>query len=446
MIIRYKKNTLKNEKEVNTNSKETSSKLLNTLLDLGFFMYLSAYLGNKQGTGTIDAIILRASFAFYVSVFLFKWLINSKENSYKKNDSESKNYFYFGIFFWFAIFTAYGFLSYFWALNGERVFYNINSFVSILTLCIILPYSIKNRTDLNKYLQIFVFSNIYSIFQLLIKVPIKDWQDEGRLGLAIGWHPNDFGIHLACACLVSLYLATISYSKKKYLNYLLFFTFVVVMLFSGSRQATLMFVLGLFIYAVFSAKNNLKRIEYIVAVFMIILFFYWLFLSNDTLYTLIGSRFEGLYNFFIGEKSKADGSAYERVFYLEQAKQLFYQKPIQGFGMANFAQYMTDIGYSHNVWCHNNYLELLSGIGIIGCGIFYGFLTYLTIKLIKPSIVKDKLAILLLSLIVMYYFDDIVAVNYYYIYNHVIYIFAYCYLKCCVSPKCSINSMKEVLK
>ena len=40
MILRYKKNTLKNEKKVNINIKETSlSKLLNTLVNLGFFMY-----------------------------------------------------------------------------------------------------------------------------------------------------------------------------------------------------------------------------------------------------------------------------------------------------------------------------------------------------------------------------------------------------------------------
>lgn len=427
MILRYKKNTSKNKKEVNT--KGTSlSKLLNTLLELGFLMYLSAYLGNKQGTGTIDAIILRVSFAFYVSIFLFKWLIDSKENRHQKNDSESKNYFYFGIFLWFAIFTSYSFLSYFWALNGERVFYNINSFITILALSIILPYSIKNRVDLNKYLQIFVLSNVYSIFQLIIKVPVKSWQDEGRLGLAIGWHPNDFGIHLACACLVSFYLANELNSKKKYWNYILFFVFLIVMLFSGSRQAIIMLILGLIIYCFFLAKSVAKLIKYMFIISLMVLILYWLFLNNDTLYTLIGSKFEGLFSFFAGEKSKADGSAYERVFYLEQAKKLFYQRPIQGFGLANFAQYMTNIGYHHNVWCHNNYLELLSGIGIIGFGIFYSFLIYLTIKLVKPSMKKDKVAILLLSLMIMYFFDDIVAVNYYYIYNHVIYIFAYRYI------------------
>ena len=89
---------------------------------------------------------------------------------------------------------------------------------------------------------------------------------------------------------------------------------------------------------------------------------YFIFTTNETLYNLIGSRFEGLFN-FVFNKGRADSSSVERAFYLDKAKELFYQRPIQGFGLANFSQYMTNIGYHHNVWCHNNYLELLSGVG-----------------------------------------------------------------------------------
>ena len=105
---------------------------LDSLLYFGFFIYLSAYLGNKQGTGTVDAIILRLSFVVFICCFILKWLVETSEAKLQyKNSKGSK--FYFGSFSWFLLFTLYGFSSAIWALNPSKVF------VSCLTSIMVFP-------------------------------------------------------------------------------------------------------------------------------------------------------------------------------------------------------------------------------------------------------------------------------------------------------------------
>lgn len=421
-IITYrgarKKTGLSDEKELNT---------LDKLLMFGFFVYLSVYLGNKQGTGTIDAIILRLGFALFVGVFILKWLLDTMSTNYKYGDvvTSNRNKFYLGIFLWFLVFTMFCFISYFWATNEQLVMAQKNSFICILILCLILPYAAKSKEILSYYLEIFVLANLYAVISLIIKLPISEW--EVRIGRAIGWHSNDFGIHLACACIIAIYLINSIKTKRRILYAVLFVVFTVIMFFTGSRQAIIMLVIGVIVYSTLTSKNIFRIFKNWILAIALIAVLYILFTRIEILYEFIGYRFEGLFNYFTGE-GEADSSTLEREFFMNTAVDMFVEKPIQGYGLANFAQRLREMGYSKVTWCHNNYLELLTSVGIIGTAIFYSFLVSITFKIAIPAFKKDKLAIILFALMIMYFFDDYVAVNYFYIYNHCIYIFVYTYI------------------
>ena len=82
-----------------------------------------------------------------------------------------------------------------------------------------------------------------------------------------------------------------------------------------------------------------------------------------------------------------------------------------GVGIAN----TTFLGLKYTgyyFYMHNNYVELLVSVGIIGTAIYYLLLLYPLIKLFKPALRQDQMAILLEVLLLLMLFLDFGEVTY----------------------------------
>jgi O-antigen ligase len=69
----------------------------------------------------------------------------------------------------------------------------------------------------------------------------------------------------------------------------------------------------------------------------------------------------------------------------------FLQRPIFGWGHASF-KFLFGNFFGRYVYSHNNYIELLTNLGLIGFVYYYGFYIYIIKKIVKvPSInMKSK--------------------------------------------------------
>ena len=82
----------------------------------------------------------------------------------------------------------------------------------------------------------------------------------------------------------------------------------------------------------------------------------------------------------------ADLSTTERTFFISLASKMFLERPFLGWGANNFRGILASTGYGNVVYCHNNYLEIASGMGIMGLIANYWFYIYTFFK----SVVKVK--------------------------------------------------------
>ncbi len=142
---------------------------------------------------------------------------------------------------------------------------------------------------------------------------------------------------------------------------------IVLGLISGSRKCLISAAIYMVAFTMYEypPKDIVRSISKILAVALAIAIVYWLVMNIEFLYTSIGSRVESLFAFFGGD-DEADGSAFTRANMIESAMEMFRDKPILGYGLNTFSKVAGFDTYSHN-----NYIELLANLGLVGMLIYY---------------------------------------------------------------------------
>lgn len=277
------------------------------------------------------------------------------------------------VFFGFIGFCA---LSLFWTVSFERSVHELSTLVQIAlfmaSLSMYLQYD--NERHLKLMLKFIVVSSMVSCLYVLLTF---DWSDLSRANEVIG------DANQACAYLAySLPLGYFCWRKNLVgrgsfvIQVVLVLTTVLV---SGTRSGLISCVLGFLLLwfiqehsrGYFSLKN-LGLIVFGIAALAGLCFF---IMHNDIAYQLLGSRFEQLFHYLSGTEmqdnysSTVDYSARERSGLLNLAIEVWLQSPAWGNGINGFSYYAAVL--LRDTFCHNNYLEILSGVGIIGLCIYY---------------------------------------------------------------------------
>lgn len=357
-------------------------KMVNKLTFLILFIYLCATVAHQTWIG-FDAIICKMSFALYFLLILI--------NIFKKKKIIINNFIK-----WFVIFFCYIVISCLWSNNlSDATEYFSNYFLRIIILILGISNTIDNKNDIDKLLKMYVWAILYMFLILIIKTPSKDWGTY-RLGTSIGLWKNSVGLYSTYACFFSIYFFSKEKNKLKKVIYILISgIFLYLATVSGSRKATLMIPLGVIIYLFLKQERKLtyKKVFRIVCsmimIPIVLLVSYNFLMNNDFFYKAIGERIESGINVYLNDTQEE--SLDERQFFIKEATSLFKNNPIFGYGSNGFVTYMREINYSHIAYCHNNFLELLSTLGIIGFLIFYIFQGYLLFILFKlRNSEKDK--------------------------------------------------------
>lgn len=170
-------------------------------------------------------------------------------------------------------------------------------------------------------------------------------------------------------------------NKKKRLIYIIFLS--IISLVTGTRK-TIVLILYILV-GISLIKNKNKKLLIIksgVKFGLIAISLFLLVMYVPVFHDTIGVRMEKAVNYFITSETD-DASIRVRNRMRRDAYALFKKRPIYGWGMDYFkASSQSSLGY----YSHNNFLELLSGGGIVGFCIYYSkylYLGFLNLKLIK---------------------------------------------------------------
>ena len=180
------------------------------------------------------------------------------------------------------------------------------------------------------------------------------------------------------AFFVTMFLYNDNLKKKKL--YLVFF--VIASFITGTRKTLIFIPLIIIVYILKFNSVNLKRGKYIVGFSIIAVLGCVLLMKAPIFYKFVGYRVESAIESFTSSDTD-DSSIIVRRRLIKRAVELYKEKPILGWGMDYFkSSGQSDLGY----YTHNNFLEILSGGGIVGFIIYYSKYVLLLSLLLKKKL------------------------------------------------------------
>lgn len=241
---------------------------------------------------------------------------------------------------------------------------------------------------------------------LSINFLVNNTLEYGRYSLEV--NANVVGMNAAFLFGMVSYGAKEAQWKKWYYN-LAAVIIALIALLTGSRKALmiiLMFVAA-FVFFWVPEKNMKKFMAKLLVTLGVLAALVALLMKVDVLYDTIGNRLESLYQqWFMGEET--DASAISRARMISIGMNIFKKKPWIGFGHNAFK-----MGSGYDTYSHNNYVELLCSMGIIGTLLFYIPLIYFTVEAFRLWRKGVPGAILPLTIFVIQFVNDIGQVSYY---------------------------------
>ena len=246
------------------------------------------------------------------------------------------------------------------------------------------------------------FFNMYMIAAVILSIiVIKDGPISSgnlRFGMTTtGEQPNTPAMNLAPAVAFALYYYRRAERKAKIKYLFAMMLFLTTIFLTGSRKI-IVYIVGVFlISSLFYSQNIKKTLFKLFIVGIIIAIGLLLLLKIPVLYNSIG------YRLFTDMSQEA--SAVHRSWLLSEAWEYFLKSPIIGHGAHTF-KLVNDMGR----YAHNNYAELLTGLGIVGLLAYYGYLVYLTWKLWKHK--NNEYCNMMFAIMLMTFVVDWWNVNY----------------------------------
>jgi len=197
-------------------------------------------------------------------------------------------------------------------------------------------------------------------------------------------------------------------SRKLSMKYIVICGFLFLFcILAGTRKAMIAMVMIIVLYTMLCKPQKIVLNVFKIAV--IVAFVLFLLLKVDFIYDMIGNRFEGLLGFING-KNEVDASTETRGRFIELGFAYFLMEPIYGHGIDCFRE----IKGAFDTYSHNNYIELLFGIGIPGTIAYYMLYVIPLAKGIRNYITKRTNYVIMGAVIILVcLFSDYGLVSYF---------------------------------
>lgn len=299
-------------------------------------------------------------------------------------------------FIWSILFAGFCCISFFWSENKGQTIIEGRVMIQWIILGNLIVGFTDKEEKIYDVLKYFIIAGYALIIRLVYTFPIETWLD-GRLGdNTLGLNPNKLGLYLAISAVCSIFLKIYRGKKSYYINFILF---SIIIMLTGSRKALMMLGICTIGLLYLNSHKFIKKLKAIVLIGVVLFIGYYIVMDIPVFYDIIGNRVESMMNKFDGN-GDVDGSTELRLQMIESGKYYFVRKPIIGYGIGAYG-----VVSGYGMYSHNNYIELLVGLGLIGTTIYYSIYIYVLFMLYRAK--KRKLGncflVIMLSLVVVEY-------------------------------------------
>lgn len=318
----------------------------------------------------------------------------------------------------FAAFIVFSFISLAWSININASLSTIITLIQLLIMSVILYSYISTFENIESFIYGFMISGMICAFVVVEYYGFGEYIRLMFLGERLGGMINNVnivGMYLSITVIVAFYQA---YFKGKKYCYVFMLFAVLVAFGTGSRKSVAMVALGIGLLLIMKYRENISLTAFAKLLVAVIVFLIILnYISTMPIFQGVFSRISSMFG---GESGKVDGSASMRFSLIEAGWDSFKQRPYTGVGIDN-ARLVSKEVLGVSLYMHNNFIELLVCVGIVGFLIYYAIYFYLIKNLYTLSVITGNTATTLMftimvSLLVM----DYGMVSYY---NKITYIF-----------------------
>lgn len=257
-------------------------------------------------------------------------------------------------------------------LSDSEFYLLIVNFILILFLS---QYDI-NINDIKKISWANVLSAGVLIFILFARGNLTGFSTSNRFGQDLFGNSNILANLLMKSALYAIWLLV--YSENKIIHKMVLTLCLVAsyygMFLSGGRKFIIIPAIFLYILLIFKRDSHGRKhlVKYTGVVIAIVIAVYYLIMNVPAFYAVIGERMESLFSFIRTGHSISGKSAEIRATMIEIGFNKWMDSPIWGYGFDSF-KYYNRLMTGHFYYSHNNYIELLYDLGIIGFAIYYWF-------------------------------------------------------------------------
>ncbi len=250
-------------------------------------------------------------------------------------------------------------------LNGFRNS-NLSPVILIISTFIVYTYSKTTNNHKNILKSAYVGIVIFLFFFVIkYRSQIISLDTSTRLGGEFG-DENDIAILIGLGFVYSLYLVVF---KKKSWKTILYVLLLLGFGFSGFFTGSKIYILIIFTSLCTTILIYFGRSKIWISLIAIVsLIIIGIFILSLPSFATIRERFKMFFDIILNRSTtRIDYSTYFRIEMFEAGFEMFFRKPVFGFGIWGFAKF----GGLNKGWSHNHISEGLCNFGIIGFLLFH---------------------------------------------------------------------------
>lgn len=284
------------------------------------------------------------------------------------------------------LFAIFCFISCLWALNPDKALIRVKT-LFLLIAFILMSYNFFTRlTDgIQVLMKIIMYCGLLYSFYVIGYYGIQEFFSMLIAGnVRIGTELNNVNTMALQASITTLLSVFYGLNKNKW-YFCLGIIPASIALGTGSRKAIILIILSIILLYILkrNVRSNIKNAIKKACIFSLIIIGI-IALIKQPIFSNVTGRMEGVINAIKGN-GEIDASTKERSLYIKYGIEQFKESPILGIGIDNSSD-ITLQASGRETYLHNNYIELLATVGIIGFALYY----YLYIIILYKGILKIK--------------------------------------------------------
>ena len=300
----------------------------------------------------------------------------------------------------FHLFWVIGFLmceavSMLWCDYISNSLFYIVWTLQAMALAFVMGNAVHTKKDIEYVLKCIFIGGVVLSLRVLAHTTVREL-GSFRVGENMGYNANELAMKCAVACNAGFYSLIRQRKRSTRIAFTLFAALtLLIVIFTGSRKGVLMAVMGLILSMTFRSKAPIKFLRNVFIAIGLMAVFFVVVTQVEAFNKVLGRRLMLIVNLLSGE-SYVGNSITNRLNFARIGLELFTHRPLIGYGTGSFA-YVSGVG----LYAHNNYVQLLVDLGLMGTLVYYSVYAYNITGLIRIMRREKELCSMLLSFALM---------------------------------------------